>query len=177
MLRLPMLLLAFFLAGMAAAQSKTYYVSPTGTGDGSSWDKATTLSDALTAARAGDKIWVKGFETVNSADSLYKGSFTVKSGVQLYGGFAGTETKLTDRETLGKPYQLKYRSVLSGDLQNNDKVDNVNLIFPANTTRSDNAPPCADAEYGADTDFGQQQYVPHGGQRLHDYRRPGRRNR
>lgn len=140
MLRLPMLLLAFFLAGMAAAQSKTYYVSPTGTGDGSSWDKATTLSDALAAASAGDQIWVKGFETVNSADSLYKGSFTVKSGVQLYGGFEGTETKLTDRETLGKPYQLKYRSVLSGDLQNNDKVDNVNLIFPANTTRSDNAP-------------------------------------
>lgn len=140
MLRLPMLLLAFFLAGMAAAQSKTYYVSPTGTGDGSSWDKATTLSDALAAASAGDQIWVKGFETVNGADKLYKGSFTVKSGVQLYGGFAGTETKLTDRETLGKPYQLKYRSVLSGDLQNNDKVDNVNLIFPANTTRSDNAP-------------------------------------
>lgn len=140
MLRLPMLLLAFFLAGMAAAQSKTYYVSPTGTGDGSSWDKATTLSDALAAASAGDKIWVKGFETVNGADKLYKGSFTVKSGVQLYGGFEGTETKLTDRETLGKPYQLKYRSVLSGDLQNNDKVDNVNLIFPANTTRSDNAP-------------------------------------
>lgn len=139
MLRLPMLLLAFFLAGMAAAQSKTYYVSPTGTGDGSSWDKATTLSDALAAASAGDQIWVKGFETVNGADKLYKGSFTVKSGVQLYGGFAGTETKLTDRETLGKPYQLKYRSVLSGDLQNNDKVDNVNLIFPANTTRSDNA--------------------------------------
>lgn len=139
MLRLPMLLLAFFLAGMAAAQSKTYYVSPTGTGDGSSWDKATTLSDALAAASAGDQIWVKGFETVNGADKLYKGSFTVKSGVQLYGGFEGTETKLTDRETLGKPYQLKYRSVLSGDLQNNDKVDNVNLIFPANTTRSDNA--------------------------------------
>lgn len=139
MLRLPMLLLAFFLAGMAAAQSKTYYVSPTGTGDGSSWANATTLSDALAAASAGDQIWVKGFETVNGADKLYKGSFTVKSGVQLYGGFAGTETKLTDRETLGKPYQLKYRSVLSGDLQNDDKVDDVNLIFPANTTRSDNA--------------------------------------
>lgn len=124
------------------AQSKIYYVSPasSGNGDGSSWANATTLSDALdNKAQAGDQIWVQGFETVNSADNLYKGSFTVKSGVQLYGGFAGTETKLTDRETLGKPYQLKYRSVLSGDLQNDDKVDNVDLIFPANTTRSDNA--------------------------------------
>lgn len=139
MLRLPMLLLAFFLAGMAAAQSKIYYVSPKGGGDGSSWANATTLTQALTAARAGDQIWVKGFVTVDNADKLYKGSFTVKSGVQLYGGFAGTETKLTDRETLGKPYQLKYRSVLSGDKDNNDVVDNVDLIFPANTTRSDNA--------------------------------------
>lgn len=138
MLRLPMLLLAFFLAGMAAAQSKIYYVSPTGTGDGSSWQSAMKLSDALTAASAGDQIWVQGFEAVDGADKLYEGSFTVKSGVQLYGGFAGTETKLTDRETLGKPYQLKYRSVLSGDLKNNDEVDNVDLIFPANTTRSDN---------------------------------------
>lgn len=141
MLRLPMLLLAFFLAGMAAAQNKIYYVSSlaTDTGDGSSWANATTLTKALEAARAGDQIWVQGFETVTAATQLYKGSFTVKSGVQLYGGFAGTETELTDRETLGKPYQLKYRSVLSGDLKNNDEVDNVDLIFPANTTRSDNA--------------------------------------
>lgn len=138
MLRLPMLLLAFFLAGMAAAQSKIYYVSPQGGGDGSSWQSAMKLSDALTTASAGDQIWVQGFEAVDGADKLYEGSFTVKSGVQLYGGFAGTETKLTDRVTLGKPYQLKYRSVLSGDKDNNDVVDDVNLIFPANGTRSDN---------------------------------------
>lgn len=141
MLRLPMLLLAFFLAGMAAAQSKIYYVSSLApdTGDGSSWANATTLTKALDKAVAGDQIWVQGFDPVDGANKFYEGSFTVKSGVQLYGGFAGTETKLTDRVTLGKPYQLKYRSVLSGDLQNDDKVDNVDLIFPANTTRSDNA--------------------------------------
>lgn len=138
MLRLPMLLLAFFLAGMAAAQSKIYYVSPQGGGDGSSWQSTMKLSEALTAASAGDQIWVQGFVTVDGTDKLYEGSFTVKSGVQLYGGFAGTETKLTDRVTLGKPYQLKYRSVLSGDKDNNDVVDDVNLIFPANGTRSDN---------------------------------------
>lgn len=91
MLRLPMLLLAFFLAGMAAARSKIYYVSPTGTGDGSSWDKATTLIQALNNAVAGDQIWVQGFETVTK-DELYivpQEGFTVKSGVQLYGGFKG----------------------------------------------------------------------------------------
>lgn len=139
--RIHTLLIALCFSLGMMAQSKIYYVSPasSGNGDGSSWANATTLIQALNNAVAGDQIWVQGFETVNSANSLYEGSFMVKSGVQLYGGFKGTEAKLTDRETLGKPYQLKYRSVLSGDLQNDDKVDNVDLIFPANTTRLDNA--------------------------------------
>lgn len=138
------MLLAFFLAGMAAAQSKIYYVSSqaTDTGDGSSWANATTLTKALDKAVAGDQIWVQGFETL-TGDNLYvaptKEGFAVKSGVQLYGGFAGTESRLSQRVTLGKPYQLKYRSVLSGDIQKNDTVGSVDLIFPANGTRSDNA--------------------------------------
>lgn len=142
LLRLPVMLLAFFLAGTAAAQSKTYYVSPQGGGDGSSWQSTLTLTQALNAATAGDQIWVQGFETLTGGN-LYvaptKEGFAVKSGVQLYGGFAGTESRLSQRVTLGKPYQLKYRSVLSGDIQQNDTVGSVDLIFPANETRSDNA--------------------------------------
>ena len=143
LLRLPVMFLAFFLAGMAAAQSKIYYVSSqaTDTGDGSSWANATTLTKALDKAVAGDQIWVQGFETLTGGN-LYvapKEGFAVKSGVQLYGGFAGTESRLSQRVTLGKPYQLKYRSVLSGDIQKNDTVGSVDLNFPANGTRSDNA--------------------------------------
>lgn len=143
LLRLPVMFLAFFLAGTAAAQSKIYYVSSqaTDTGDGSSWANATTLTKALDKAVAGDQIWVQGFDTL-TGDNLYvapKEGFAVKSGVQLYGGFAGTESRLSQRVTLGKPYQLKYRSVLSGDIQRNDTVGSVDLIFPANGTRSDNA--------------------------------------
>ena len=143
LLRLPVMLLAFFLAGTAAAQSKIYYVSSqaTDTGDGSSWANATTLTKALDKAVAGDQIWVQGFDTLTGGN-LYvapKEGFAVKSGVQLYGGFAGTESRLSQRVTLGKPYQLKYRSVLSGDIQKNDTVGSVDLIFPANGTRSDNA--------------------------------------
>lgn len=133
--------LAFFLAGTAASQSKTYYVSPQGGGDGSSWQSTLTLTQALNAATAGDQIWVQGFETL-TGDNLYvapKEGFAVKSGVQLYGGFAGTESRLSQRVTLGKPYQLKYRSVLSGDIQQNDTAGSVDLIFPANGTRSENA--------------------------------------
>lgn len=103
-----------------------------------------TLSAALNAAQANDQIWVLGFEQITEAGQLYTVpdqavGFSVKSGVQLYGGFKGDETSINDRETLGKPYQMKYRSVLSGDENIKDTVDNTNLIFPANGTRSDNA--------------------------------------
>lgn len=128
------------------AQSKIYYVSPTGTGDGSSWANTMSLEKALTTAKAGDQIWVQGFDQIDNSNKLYivpesmkATGFTLKSGVQLYGGFKGDETTLDARETLGKPYQLKYRTVLSGDIGTNDVIDNTNLIFPANETRTDNA--------------------------------------
>lgn len=144
--RLYIFSIMFICASVSVmAQSKIYYVSPNGGGDGSSWQSTMTLADALNTAKAGDQIWVLGFETITK-DNVYfvpedhkATGFTLKSGVQLYGGFKGTETKLTDRVTLGKPYQMKYRSVLSGDENIKDTVDNTNLIFPANGTRSDNA--------------------------------------
>ena len=122
------------------AQSKTYYVSPAqkGTGDGLSWANTMSLESALAAAKAGDQIWVQGSESGTIYTAPADG-FTLKSGVQLYGGFKGDETTLDARETLGKPYQLRYRTVLSGDIDMNDVVDNTNLIFPANTSRDDNA--------------------------------------
>lgn len=140
--RFYMLLLFLGSSLGITAQTKIYYVSPTGVGDGTSWETTTTLQTALQNAVAGDQIWVQGFEQITSADQLYiapADGFSLKSGVQLYGGFKGDETNVNSRETLGKPYQMKYRSVLSGDIKRDDVVDNTNLIFPANITRSDNA--------------------------------------
>ena len=139
-----MILAAVAVLGLSAhAQNKIYYVSPTGTGDGTSWSATTTLTDALNRAVAGDQIWVQGFETISTVNEIYitpdVNGFTLKSGVQLYGGFKGDERSVNDRETLGKPYQLRYRSVLSGDISRNDALDTDYLIFPQNTTRGDNA--------------------------------------
>ena len=147
LIRQSALALLFLVAVSAVmAQSNIYYVSPTGTDDGSSWANTMSLEKALTTAKAGDQIWVQGFDPIDNSNKLYivpesmkATGFTLKSGVQLYGGFAGTETSINDRETLGKPYQLKYRSVLSGDIEGKDAVDNTSLIFPANMTRKDNA--------------------------------------
>lgn len=143
--QIALLAVALFMGSAAMAQNKIYYVSPAqkGTGDGLSWENATTLTDALNKAVANDQIWVQGFETITDYNQIYItptiDGFTLKSGVQLYGGFEGDETTLDARETLGKPYQLKYRTVLSGDISRNDTIDNTNLIFPANGTRTDNA--------------------------------------
>lgn len=144
-LRKTMLFAMVLVASTALSQNKIYHVSPAskGTGDGSSWDNATTLANALDQAAAGDQIWVQGFEQITDTSQLYipdtADGFTLESGVKLYGGFEGREVNIADRQTLGKPYQLKYRSVLSGDINGDDVVDNTSLIFPANTTRQDNA--------------------------------------
>lgn len=146
--RLYILLTLLYVSVSTMAQVKVstvYYVSPTakGTSDGSSWDNATTLTNALNTAQAGDQIWVQGFESVSSSDNVYFTStdegFVLKSGVRLYGGFAGTETNIDERQTLGEPYKMKYCTLLTGDMGKNDQYDDVNLIFSANTSRSDNA--------------------------------------
>ncbi len=60
-------------------------------GDGATWATAyNSLTDALTAAQSGDQIWV--------AAGRYVGNFTLVLDVELYGGFAGTETKLNQRD-------------------------------------------------------------------------------
>lgn len=116
----------------------TYYVTSEATtpAAGTSWETATTLSDALTKAQAKDQIWVQaGTYTAPITDG-----FTLQSGVSLYGGFAGTESSIDERTIdSDKAYRMTHQTILSGDTDNNDRVDGVNLIFPANQSRDDNA--------------------------------------
>lgn len=144
-------LLAVLLLGSAAKAQTIRYVTPTGANPttGNKWEvsgitdeQILTLPEALAKANAGDQIWLLGFEQITSADQLYvapEGGFTVKSGVKLYGGFRGTERTIDERPTLGKAPYFTYRSVLSGDINRDDKVDEINYVYPTNTTRSDNA--------------------------------------
>ncbi len=141
--RSAVLFVMLLWCGTAAAMR--YYVAPTaqGTGDGLSWGNATTLSEALIRAVAGDEIWALGFsEITDKAAHVYTvpaEGLTLKSGVRLYGGFAGTETALADRARTGKAFTFANRSVLSGDLNGDDAVTGEHLIFPGNGTRKDNA--------------------------------------
>ncbi len=140
--RMLFTLLAVLLLGSAAKAQTIYYVTPDGKNPVNGWEGSKTvvsLSTALTNAKAGDQIWVLGFQDPSQLYIAPAGGFTVKSGVKLYGGFRGTERTIDERPTLGKAPYFTYRSVLSGDVSKNDVVDPNNLLYPTNTTRSDNA--------------------------------------
>lgn len=128
-----------------SAQGKTYHVKADSEitasgGDGLSWEKAITLTEALSLAKAGDEIWVKGYEDITG--HIYKapeGGFILPSGVAMYGGFAGDETIKNDLPTGRHKYQMKYQTALVGDIDTNDKASQQLIIYPENTTRTDNA--------------------------------------
>ncbi len=137
------LLLAFSAA--ASAQQRIWYVSPLGGGDGTAWDKTTTFSVALQGAKPGDQIWLQGYETITSDNQYYKvpaanQGYTLPAGISLYGGFKGGETDPSERVTLGKAYDFRYRTSISGDFLTGDKIDETTLFFPPNESREDNAP-------------------------------------
>ena len=80
-----------------------------GTPDGSTWAKAITLAAALKASASGDEVWIAA-GTYKPHASTRTISFTVKAGVKVYGGFAGTETSKDERDPIANP------TILSGDI-------------------------------------------------------------
>lgn len=139
---IALLILLSCVNPLFAQDSKTYHVTAEATdgGDGSSWTNAITLTEALSRAKAGDEIWVKGYENITG--HIYKapkGGFVLPSGVAMYGGFAGDETIKNDLPTGRHKYQMKYQTALVGDIATNDKASQQLIIYPENTTRNDNA--------------------------------------
>eukprot|EP01083_Nonionella_stella_P230664 815152_1 len=95
--------------------STIYYVDPSSSsgGSGSSWNSAfESLDVALTAAtRPVDKIWLKGGATyIPSNPQNRTDCFITNHGLELYGGFAGTETNIQQRNVNNPP------SIISGDI-------------------------------------------------------------
>ena len=86
-------------AFVAKLSQPVWYVTPLGAGlmDGTSWGNAFgSIQDAIDAASAGDEIWVaEGTYVPGTAQSE---SFQLKTGVALYGGFAGTEIFRDERD-------------------------------------------------------------------------------
>jgi hypothetical protein len=88
-----------------------------GTGSGDSWTNAVPeLRDALPLANPGDEIWVAQgtYKPTTQPDSSR--SFQLRSGVSVFGGFAGTEILRSQRN----PDPHTNATVLSGDILDND---------------------------------------------------------
>ena len=125
------------------AQGKIYRVTAQATtgGDGSSWEKAIPLNEALSHAKATDEIWVKGYENTN-VENIYiapKEGFVLPSGVAMYGGFEGTETSRDKLSFSRHKYQMTYQTTLVGDINVDDEANKEQIIYPDNPTRTDNS--------------------------------------
>ena len=124
-------------AGTSSANAESVlYVKAdaAGAGDGTTWaDAYTDLQVALAAAESGDHIWVAAGTYRPSGPSDRTATFQLRSGVEIYGGFAGTEVSRSERSPATNA------TVLSGDLNGNDQE----VLEPPNlaseSTRSDNS--------------------------------------
>ncbi len=87
-----------------------------GRGNGADWTNAhTDLQAALAAARPGEEIWVAaGTYKPAGPSGDRSATFQLKSGVSVYGGFAGREKRRDERDP------NKNVTILSGDLNSDD---------------------------------------------------------
>lgn len=117
------------LVGLALAASaqagEVWYVAANGHAadrDGKSWKTAfDSLQPALGKAAPGDEIWVaKGTYHPDPADRTV--SFQLRAKVSVYGGFAGHETKLRQRDHRANP------TILSGEIGKGDRTRNTITI-------------------------------------------------
>ena len=105
-----LVLLTLGLAQSARAASRILYAAPGATGSGASWSDPADLQAVIRAASYGDEIWVKAGTYKPTKDNNRAATFYLPSGVKIYGGFAGTETDLSQRNI------ARNMTTLSGDL-------------------------------------------------------------
>ncbi len=114
------LLFALVPAFASSALAGTRYVdvAASGANDGSSWSNAFSgvdgLANALAVAVAGDQLWVAQGTYKPTAGTSRSVAILLKTGVEIYGGFAGGESSLAQRDV------ATHVTVLSGDLGGDD---------------------------------------------------------
>ncbi len=95
------------------AHATVWYVraGASGSNNGTSWTNAfTTIQAGIGATTAGDTVWVANGTYKPTTTTSRLATFTLPSGVVLLGGFAGTETALSQRN------YSTWQTILSGDI-------------------------------------------------------------
>lgn len=113
-----LLIMPLFLNAAAVKR----YVKPQGSGSKSSysWTNASdNLQQTINASADGDTIWV--------AAGTYKGGFTLKQGVNIFGGFSGNETTLLARRLPGTGENL---TILDGNSENRVLTQDTDFVSP-----------------------------------------------
>lgn len=135
-LKIYALSLFFSLCMFSLLAQKRIFVniSATGANNGQTWaDAFVDLHQGLAAAKAGDSVWVaQGIYRTDPTGSDRRRSFVLSSGVRLFGGFVGGETRADQRNWAANP------AVLSGDIgTTNDSTDNAyTVLYMANPDSS-----------------------------------------
>ncbi len=124
------LFVTFLFTTFAEAQVLYVKADAGGANNGQSWtDAYTDLQNAIGAATYGTQIWV-AVGTYKPTDDFDRNArFTLNNGVQIYGGFLGTETDLAQRD------YIHNETILSGDIGIvGDSLDNsYTVVFSQNT--------------------------------------------
>ncbi|MEE1177568.1 MAG: DUF1565 domain-containing protein, partial [Paludibacteraceae bacterium] len=110
------------------------YVKSGSSGDGSSWSKAFgNIQQAVdAAAKKGADVWVsKGIYKSDSSAVVF-----LKPKVNLYGGFAGTETSVAVRDTAKNPTVLDGNEKIRVIYQNNDFADTSSVVVDGFTIQN-----------------------------------------
>lgn len=132
MKRALQLLLVFLLGFEIAAAQQVIYVKEGATGNGTSWADATgDLVRALQSAQNEDEIWIAKGKYVPTKSNDRHASFVIPNGVLIYGGFAGHEQAIEERD-------IEYnRTILSGEIGSPSIQDNsYSVIYTHNVTPS-----------------------------------------
>ncbi len=129
MLKFYLLAIAFSVCGLMA-NAQVIYVNQnaSGSNSGGSWtDAYNDLSDALNDI-SGDEIWIAtGTYKPGGASPDTLSRFTIDRNLSLYGGFAGGETSIDDRDIEANP------TLLSGDINGDDVAMNFTDFKEDNT--------------------------------------------
>jgi parallel beta-helix repeat protein len=126
------------------------YVVPNGTGDGSSWScPLADMQQAINISGTNDEVWVaagtykptrtaagwnsstnRSTNSYPTTDGTRDNAFVLKEGVRIYGGFAGTETSIAQRQFPSSGGAgVVNATILSGDIgTENDNTDNAHHV-------------------------------------------------
>lgn len=107
--------------GAAVMAQTIRYAKPEASGGGTSWADAGDLQALINSSAANDEVWVaagvyKPTEKLDAAGSDRDKTFILRAGVKIYGGFAGNESLLAERDVTAN------LTILSGDIDDSNSA-------------------------------------------------------